>query len=203
MNLIPLICVWSFIWNVSGNIFAYSNFYLLNQISPNLQCGAALASQLNVDLGIESYFEGSGDEPYYGEVRLQPLAFQDDISRLATSTMTAQVGNIKLSTMMKEKQLECHPDKTGYIVMGTEKFKEKVEKETCESPLVFGDFEVKEKKSDKYLGDWFDGRGLAESVETTIKAREGMVKTAIMEVSAIIDDFRMQAIGGIMAGFEL
>ena len=31
--------------------------------------GAALVSQLNLDLGMKSYFSGSADELYYGNVR--------------------------------------------------------------------------------------------------------------------------------------
>ena len=40
--------------------------------------GAALASALNLDLGLESYFGGSSDEDCYGNVRLQPLTYIDD-----------------------------------------------------------------------------------------------------------------------------
>ena len=56
--------------------------------------GAALASQLAIDTGVNRYFSDSTDEVLYGNVRMQPLAFQDDILRLALSTRSAQVGNI-------------------------------------------------------------------------------------------------------------
>ena len=86
--------------------------------------GGALASQANIDHGLDRYFLGSGDEMHYGNVRLQPLAFQDDIARMARNVNEAVVGNIKMESMMKEKQLEVHPDKTGYIVLGSRTFKE-------------------------------------------------------------------------------
>ena len=41
--------------------------------------GAALVSQLKVDRGFNAYFKGSGDEEFYGAVRLQPLSWQDDV----------------------------------------------------------------------------------------------------------------------------
>ena len=69
--------------------------------------------------------------------------------------------------------------------------------------MTFGDFVVGEKDKDKYLGDWFSSKGQEESVYATIKSREGMVRTAIMEVAAIVNDYRMQAVGGIMAAFDL
>ena len=45
--------------------------------------GAALASQLVINMGVDRYFSSSEDEVMYGEVLLQPLSFQDDIIRLA------------------------------------------------------------------------------------------------------------------------
>ena len=37
--------------------------------------GSALASALNLDLGLHSYFQGSRDEECYGNIRLQPLSY--------------------------------------------------------------------------------------------------------------------------------
>jgi hypothetical protein len=44
--------------------------------------GAALVSGADVARGLESHFSGSQDEMSYGSIRLQPLAYQDDICRL-------------------------------------------------------------------------------------------------------------------------
>ena len=41
--------------------------------------GAALVSQVNLDLGLMDYFKESKDEVQYGGLLLQPLAYQDDI----------------------------------------------------------------------------------------------------------------------------
>jgi hypothetical protein len=41
--------------------------------------GATLVSQLNFDHGMRSYFSGSKDELYYGDVRVEYVAYQDDI----------------------------------------------------------------------------------------------------------------------------
>ena len=41
------------------------------------------------------------------------------------------------------------------------------------------------------------------SVDATIADREGRVKGAIFEVQSIIEEFKMQAIGGMMAAWEL
>ena len=45
--------------------------------------------------------------------------------------------------MLKEKRLEAHPDKTGYIVFGSKEYKKGVDKELEKNPLLLGDFPVK------------------------------------------------------------
>ena len=96
-----------------------------------------------------------------------------------------------------------HPDKTAFVIMGPETFKDDVRKTIRSVPLTFGNFEVKEKEFDKYLGDCLSSNGLSDSVDRTIKGREGTTKTAIMEVASLVNDLRMQAVGGILSGFDL
>jgi hypothetical protein len=59
--------------------------------------GAALASQLDIDLGLMSHFSGSRDEAEYGRVRVQPQAFQDDILRVALTTVSARAEQSSLA----------------------------------------------------------------------------------------------------------
>ena len=56
---------------------------------------------------------------------------------------------------------------------------------------------------DKYLGDLFHSDGLSASVDATVSARTGKTKGAIMEVAAVIEDMRMQVIGGMMGAWDL
>lgn len=71
--------------------------------------GAALVSLSNLDHGLMDNF---GDSKYivdYGTVRLQPLAYQDDIMRSRKDVRSTQVGIIKLAAMMDGlEQLEAH-----------------------------------------------------------------------------------------------
>ena len=208
---------------IGVNRKAYRTWFLLNQktrisiktgVGMTKECdvgevvgqgtiGGALVSQLNVDRGVGDYFDGSRDETTYGSVRLQPMAFQDDILRLTVDVRSAQAGNIKLSCLMEDKQLECHPDKTGFVVMGESKYKKEVREQVREEAIMFGGFTTKEKMIDKYLGDLFSSEGLGDSILETIKDRTGKVKTAMMEVKGVMEDFRMQAVGGIMGAWDL
>jgi hypothetical protein len=165
--------------------------------------GAGLASQRNLDEGVNSYFVNSVDEDVYGEVRLQPLLFVDDLIRSTTSVMETRAGNIKLDTMIKEKSLGVHSDKSGYLVCGPKKFKEHVEEETKDDPIMFGQFPLQHKSVKNYLGDQLSDMGLADSVEVTILARVGKGKGAIYELAAVCADYRMQVVGGMIGAIDI
>ena len=165
--------------------------------------GGALVSQANLDHGLRMFFTSSNEEMYYGEVRIEPLAYQDDVLKGSKDVMAAQVGNIRLAAMLKDKGLEAHPDKTSFIVCGTQKFKQKAKDELRSNPIMFGDFPVKERVSDKYLGQVLHGGGLEDSALATVRDRAAKIKGASMEIKTIIEEFEMQAMGGLMAAWEL
>ena len=165
--------------------------------------GSALVSSLNLDLAVNNVFKGSKDEDYYGRVRIQPLIWCDDILRSAVDANSARIGNIKLDQIRKEKQLEYHPEKSTYIMIGSESFKEKVKQESKESPLFLGSIQVKEKQEDSYLGDVLSSLGLAASAEATLRSREAKIKGSISELKALIEDFRMQSTGGLRSALDL
>ena len=68
-------------------------------------------------------------------------------------------GNIKLSWVKEDNQLEFHPDKTWFVVMGSRKYKEEARGQVMEEPIRFGYFTTMEKKVEKYLGDMFTSEG--------------------------------------------
>ena len=68
---------------------------------------------------------------------------------------------------------------------------------------MFNDFETKPKVMDKWLGEMFHRDGLGASVEATVNERMGKVKAAIREVVSVVEDFRIQMVGGSVAAFDL
>lgn len=93
--------------------------------------------------------------------------------------MTAQSGMTKLAANLEERGLEANRYKTSYIGCWAEAFNKKTEDNLKITPLAFGDFTVKRKKSDKYLGHIIHKGGLTKLVSATIKERTGMIKGAI------------------------
>ena len=165
--------------------------------------GAGLASGADIVRGLVSYFGGSKDEVKYGSVQYNPQGFIDDIARVAEDVASARIGNIKLNAMMEDKMLTCHPTKTCYLVVGTPRYKENIQNEIKNNPLMFGKFECKEKHSDVYLGDVISCQGLEHSVEMPVKKRLGMIRGAMYETSAIIEDYRLQAVGGMSGAWTI
>ena len=91
----------------------------------------------------------------------------------------------------------CHPTKTCYLVYGSQKYQEQVKKELDQEPLMFGDFKVQSKESDVYLGVTLTAAGgLEAGKEATVAKRVARAQGAMFEAKSLIQDFRMQAIGG-------
>ena len=78
--------------------------------------------------------------------------------------------------MLKEKQLEAHPSKFGFLVTGSEKFKAKVKKEVKEKPVVLGKIVMKEMMCKSYLGDKLSSEGLKCSIERHHKGQNRKYK---------------------------
>ena len=79
--------------------------------------GGAILSSCNLDKTVTKYFAGSTSELSYATTRLQPVIFQDDTLRTATSLEAVKKGNLIMSAAMKRKQLELNVDKCCIIVM--------------------------------------------------------------------------------------
>ena len=157
--------------------------------------GGALVSQANLDHGLEQYFGNVKDQIHYGDVKIQGLAYQDDVLKGNKDALDAQVGNIRMSAMLKEKGLEAHPDKTCFITCGSKSYKQKVKDDLKEHPLVFGDFVMKERVMEKYLGQMLHSAGLEESALATVQEKAGRIRGATMEIKSIVEEYEMQILG--------
>ena len=89
------------------------------------------------------------------------------------------------------------------IAVGTEKYRNEVLKEVTSDPIKFEDFTVLFKEVEVDLGDVLAAQGLDKSVELTIERRLAKVKGAMYETKAILEDFEMQAIGGMAEAWDI
>ena len=160
-------------------------------------------SAANIDYTVNMFFKTSIDELSYGGEQLQPLLFQDDISRLATSVWGAQSGNNKMESVMETKLLDFNLDKSCVIVMGSRLKKAEINEQLRENPLKLCGQEMKCVAMEKYLGDMLSSGGLSDSVQATVLKRKGQVVSTILETKAVIEDCRSNVVGGITAGIEI
>ena len=164
--------------------------------------GGALISTVNLDYTVNNFFKDSQYEISYCDIRLQPLIFQDDLSRLSSSPKDAQAGNIFIEACMESKLLDLNVDKSCFIILGDKKMVQNTRKELSNCPLSLCGNPMKEKVSDKYLGDFIHTSGPSQSVECTISNRYGRTLLGILETRAIIDDCRINTVGGIQSGLD-
>ena len=164
--------------------------------------GAGLVSAANLDLGLQKHFNRSNKVMYFGNVRLQPLCYQDDVGTMCANIDMAKNQAERLSKILKEKTLQAHPDKSGILILGSKQYKEKVRSEMKDNQICLNNFALKSKLSDKYLGQIFES-DLSSSALATVRSREGKIKGAAIEIKSIIEDYQMQAMGGLMAAWEL
>ena len=87
--------------------------------------------------------------------------------------------------------------------MGSKGNKTKIEQELKANPLTLCGKPVKNVIKEKYLGDMISCYGLAASVEATVKKRKGQVFSNILEVKAVVEDYRANVVGGITTGLEI
>ena len=116
----------------------------------------------------------------------------------------AQEGCNRFEAVFKSKLLEIHPTKSCFLVFSpNKKIGESMGQEVMERPLVYDNFEMKRKSEEKWLGDILCERGLAESAEATITSRYGKILTSIFELKSVMEDLRMQIIGGLKCGLDI
>ena len=160
-------------------------------------------SAANLDQGLKQYFSESEDEMYFGSVRLQPVAYQDDLGHANKDVHQAQVGNTELACMRQDKGLQAHEDKTCFVVFGNKEYMDKIKNELEHSPLMFGTFPMLQRVSERNLGQILQSGGLSESAKATVEERFGNIRGATLEIKSIVEEFEMQAMGGLMALWEL
>ena len=165
--------------------------------------GGALISTVNLDYTVNNHFRTSNHEISYVSSRLQPLIFQDDLCRMCSSPSDAQAGNMMIESCMESKLLDLNTDKSCYIVIGSDKSTAKIKSELKDNPLILCGDQMKQKVNDKYLGDYLHCHGTEASVSCTISNRQGRTSLSIIESRAIIDDCRINTVGGLMAGIDI
>ena len=87
--------------------------------------GAALVSSLNIGVAIKETFMDQYTANI-GEVLLNTLIFQDDISKMNDNIDQAKEGCEKIDRTLKSKLLSVNYDKSKYLIIGDEQFRKEI-----------------------------------------------------------------------------
>ena len=164
---------------------------------------AGLICSTGLSMGVSKFFDGSNHEVSYGRVQLAPLLYQDDSMRMTNSVDGARDGIRRFEELMDAKRLDVNIDKCAYMIFGKKKNVDRIRNEIQNNPLYYKGTAMKEKKKEKWLGDFIDVLGLKESTLTTIQERKQRIFTAINEVIAIIEDSRVNRLGSLKFAVDI
>ena len=140
---------------------------------------------LSTDSGLTRFFGDSPYEIYYNNiVRLQGIAYQDDIFRASTNINDVQAGISKLEAMAESKLLNYNEKKSCLVVVGNKDTKRKLEEELEQNPVVLYGKPMQIKKEEKYLGDQLTGI-TSDSIDATIRKRKGNTLQTVSEMAAM------------------
>ena len=84
--------------------------------------GAALVSALNIGVAIKETFTDQYTTNI-GQLSLNTLIFQDDISKMNDDIEQAREGCHKIDRTLKSKLLSANYDKSKFLIIGKEKFR--------------------------------------------------------------------------------
>ena len=163
----------------------------------------AIVSAVNLDNGVQDFFHNSEYEVSYGDVRLQPILYQDDVARLSLDLESTQMGINKMEAMAETKLLNFNLEKSCFIVFGNKKSRKEIKENLIDRPLQLCGVDMVQEEQAKYLGDQLCGLGLAESVAATVDKRRGLVIRTIFEIRTVIDDCRSHVAGGLTSGLDI
>ena len=114
---------------------------------------------------------------------MAPVMFQDDRANSSEGTLQARKASLKVNVVIKQKGLQLHEDKSVYMLFWSRKQKREASEIFDKEPLMCGQVELKEKQVAKWLGQYLSSAGLSDSVEQTVKARQGKIRCACLEVA--------------------
>ena len=81
--------------------------------------------------------------------------------------------------MARSKLLEMHPEKTFFMASGSKEQIKEIADEIFIKPLMFGNFEMKKKPMEKWLGELISDEGVDKSIVATVKRRSRTITAAI------------------------
>ena len=123
--------------------------------------------------------------------------------RLTTSVEGARDGVKRFEKIMDSKTLNINIDKSVYLIVANKKNAERIGTEISKEQLCYKGSKLKEKSTEKWLGQVINVSGIKESTMSTIQERKFRIQNIIHETIAIIEDSRINKIGALKSAKQI
>ena len=164
--------------------------------------GAALVSALNIGVAIKETFLDQYTANI-GQLPVNTLIFQDDISKMNDNIDQAREGCAKIDRTLKSKLLSANYDKSKYLIIGNDEVRKDTLDKMKDDPMEMGGVKIEHSEQEKYLGDWIHEKGCKESITATIKTRINKLISKTEEIIQLVETPGMASIGGANTAFKL
>ena len=131
--------------------------------------------------------------------------FVDDQLAFCADADAAREKGRLITMAMDQINVEVHPTKTRYMIIGNPDYVERVEESLEKDPIVIQGFEVERTESEKYLGMMINANGARATVEEQMKYRVKECDGKMAVVINMMEDPTMRGIGylaGVRTLFE-
>ena len=128
-------------------------------------------------------------------VTVEEIDFVDDECALCKSAEAARIKGKMITRAMDELNVECHPTKTRYMILGTEEYKRRTEQDLKENPIIIQGFEVERSYSEKYLGMFINSDGSRTTVREQMEFRLKECRGKVAVIKDMMDRPTMREFG--------
>ena len=132
------------------------------------------------------------------KVTVNEMEFVDDEASVCGGVREARIKADMITTAMNEMNIQCHPQKTKLMILGSEDYRTEMRKKLKETPVIIQGFEVQESQKEKYLGMVFEAEGSRKTLESQINFRFSECDKKMAQIREILDTPKMRAVGYII-----
>ena len=136
------------------------------------------------------------------QILINQREFVDDEIAFCKDAEAARHKGRLITASMDEINVRCHPVKTKYMIVGSERYVKEMEEKLAEEPIKIQGFEVGRTRQEKYLGMMFNEAGSRKTIEDQIKFRFKECDGKVAQIKMLLDTPKMRVFGA-LAGVKI
>ena len=129
---------------------------------------SGILSALSLSNGVFQFFEDCVNDMFYGNVTIKAIMWQDDVMMPSASLLDAQECNWRMEAVLSSKNLSFNLLKSVFLVIGNKSFRESIEKQLADTPLLLMNETMTQVDSYPYFGEIISTQNIGHSALMTI-----------------------------------